>query len=319
MNIQKPAKHYFENGGVKPFRFLFCNLKIFNVSLTYISIKDKPQKKGFLLNQNIMARSTYISENLTQKQLNLLLLLDEYEFEIFTLQELKELTAERFNNVNELVENLVDKNLLSRIERGKYCRTNFRDELVIGTYLVEDGVIGYWTALNLHGLTEQFSNTVFIQTTKVKRPKTVFGVNYQFVKVASYKMAGVEKNGYGTRSFRITDKEKTLIDCFDLPHYSGGYAELIRAFASVHLSSQKMIKYCKLVNNIAATKRMGFLAEFTGKTGLKTFVNFAKQQVKTTYNLLDPLGPDTGKFNSEWKLRMNISEDELINIENKAY
>ncbi|MEK6482057.1 hypothetical protein WJR50_31235 [Catalinimonas sp. 4WD22] len=120
-----------------------------------------------------MARSTYISENLTQAQIILMLMLDEYEMDIFTLQELKDLASEEFDDINELVENLVHKQVLSRIERGKYCKPNFRDEKAIGTFLVPDGAIAYWSALNLHGLTEQFPNTVFVQTGFVATVKTL--------------------------------------------------------------------------------------------------------------------------------------------------
>ncbi len=287
--------------------------------MNYVSIKDKPQLLGFLTNQNIMAQGTYISENLSQNQINFLLMLDENEMDIFTLKELKQWAVNRFDDVNELVENLVHKNILSRIERGKYCRSNFRDEKVIGTRLVEDGAIAYWSALNLHGLTEQFPNAVFIQTARVKPPKVVFGVNYQFVKVIPSKRTGLIKEGYGSHSYYITDIEKTLVDCFDLPQYSGGYAELIRAYAMAKLNGSKMIDYCKAVNNIAAIKRMGYLAELFDKNGLKAFIRFAKDQVKKAYNPLDPQGPDSGTFNAEWRLRLNISPKDLLDIANKQY
>jgi len=289
------------------------------VYLNDISIKYKPKLLGSLTNQIIMARGTYISENLTQNQISFLLMLDDYEMDIFTLKELKQLANDRFDDVNELVENLVHKKILSRIERGKYCRSNFRDEKVIGTRLVEDGTIAYWSALNLHGLTEQFPNSVFIQTTKVKPSKEVFGVNYQFVKITPSKRTGLKKEGFGNHSYYITDVEKTLVDCFDLPQYSGGYAELIRAFATAKLTSSKMIDYCKAVNNIAATKRMGYLGELFGKSGLKSFIRFAKDQVNEAYNPLDLQGSDSGSFNAEWRLKLNISKEELFDIANKQY
>ena len=284
-----------------------------------ISIKDKPQLLGFIPNQNIMARGTYISENLTQLQIDMMLLLDEYEMDIFTLQVLKELSSDQFDNINELVENLVDKKILSRIERGKYCRSNFRDEKVIGTRLVEDGAVAYWSALNLHGLTEQFPNSVFIQTTKVKPRKKVFGVSYQFVKIAPVKRTGIIKEGYGNHSYAITDVEKTIVDCFDLPQHSGGYAELIRAFDSAKLSSEKMIEYCRAINNLAATKRMGYLAELLDKKGMKSFIRFIKDQLTQTYNPLDPLGANEGNYHGEWKLKLNISASEILDIVNKQY
>lgn len=248
----------------------------------------------------------------------MLLMLDEQELDIFTLDDVKALAADK-DNINEIIENLVHKKLLSRIERGKYCKANFRDEKVIGCFLVPDGAIAYWSALNLHGLTEQFSNTLFIQTTKVKKNKKVFGVNYRFVTIPPEKRDGIVKQGHGNHSYAITDIEKTITDCFDLPQYSGGYAELIRAFAKTRLSSEKMIRYCRAINNIAATKRMGYLAELFQKPGMKSFLQFAKQQVREAYNPLDPKGPDSGDFNSEWRLRLNIGKEELLNLANTIY
>lgn len=266
-----------------------------------------------------MAKGTYISANLTQTQIDFMLMLDEYEMDIFTLEELRQQVSDKFEDLNELVENLVHKKILSRIERGKYCRASFRDEKVIGTHLVTDGAIAYWSALNLHGLTEQFPNTVFVQTTKVKPKKEVFGVSYQFVKITATKRTGIIKEGYGNHSYNITDLEKTIVDCFDLPQHSGGYAELIRAFASAKLSAEKMIRYCEAVNNRATTKRMGYLSELLNKTGMKAFVRFAKEQVKQAYNPIDPIGADKGKFNAEWRLKLNITEAEIMDITNKQY
>ena len=62
------------------------------------------------------------------------------------------------------MENLENKGFLSRIERGKYCLANFRDENVIGSFISGDGAVAYWSTLNYQGLTEQFPNVVFMQT-----------------------------------------------------------------------------------------------------------------------------------------------------------
>jgi predicted transcriptional regulator of viral defense system len=266
-----------------------------------------------------MSDSVYISSNITSTQLEFLKLLDEYEIDIFRFEEIEAKLDRHFNNLNEILENLVHKRLLSRIERGKFCKVNFRNEYAIGAVMVPDGTIAYWTALNLHGLTEQFANRVFIQTTHRKNDKTVFGVPYKFIRISAAKMRGIMEEGNGNHSYQMTDIEKTIVDCFDLPQYSGGYAELIRAYCRVQLSGKKMIEYCKAVNNIAATKRMGFLSEIYGKKGMKTFIRFAKGQVKQAYNLFDPMGPNSGSFNAEWRLRLNINREELLDIAHTQY
>ncbi len=287
--------------------------------LNYILRNDKTRFLSLFVRQNNMADSVYISSNITFTQLEFMKLLDEYEIDIFSFGEIKSKLGRNFDNINEILENLVQKGLLSRIERGKFCKTNFRNEYVIGTFVVNKGTIAYWSALNLHGLTEQFPNTVFIQTTHKKNDKTIFGISYKFIRILEAKSIGIVKEGYGNHSYNITSIEKTIVDCFDLPQYSGGYAELIRAFATAQLSGEKMVEYCKAINNIAAIKRMGFLTGLFEKKGMKTFVRFAKSIVKETYNPFDPQGPDAGPYNAEWKLRLNISREELLDIANKQY
>lgn len=245
--------------------------------------------------------------------------LDNHELDIFTYQELDNYADLNVSELQMTLESLVKRGLLSRIEKGKYCRHNFRDEYVISNYLANDGVVAYWTALNLHGLTEQFPNVVFVQTGKQKKHKTIFGVRYQFIKVKPEKITGIITEGYGNHRYRITDIEKTIIDCFDLPQYSSGYAELIRAYAQAELNADKMISYCQAVDNISAIKRMAYLTEILEKKDLYDFLEFARTLVNKKYTLFDGFGAEEGEFVKKWKLRMNINKKDILDIVNKQY
>lgn len=267
-----------------------------------------------------MAKSTVITKSIAPQQIEFLHFLDDEEISIFTLEQIKNAYFKNIGQINEIIENLVDKRFLLRIERGKYCRSNFRDENVIGTFVASNSAIAYWSALNLHGLTEQFPNTIFVQTTQKKPSKTIFGTAYQFVTIRRDKRGGITYNGYGSYRYPITDIEKTIVDCFDLPQYNGGMAELIRAFAKADLSAEKMIDYCKMVNSVAVTKRIGFLAEFMQKKGLKPFIDYAQSCIQpAVYNLLDSDGGASGETNSRWRLYLNISREDLTGIIEKIY
>ena len=80
-----------------------------------------------------------------------------------------------------------------------------------------------------------------------------------------------------------------------------------------------MIQYCKAIDNIAITKRIGFLAELFKKESLQEFISFAIEQKNQKYNIIDPQSKNKGEFISSWKLRLNISRDELLDIANKQY
>jgi len=266
-----------------------------------------------------MAGGVYISTNLNKVQISFLKLLDDFEIQLFRFNEIEDQINQKFDNLNEVLENLVQKELLTRIERGKFCRPNFRDENVIGTFVVENSAIAYWSALNLHGLTEQFSNTIFVQTIFRKNDKEILGTSYKFVRIDQNKQTGIIWNGYGNHKYPITDVEKTIVDCFDQPQYSGGYAELIRALRQANINAEKMISYCNAIGNIAVTKRLGFLCEFFELKSVQVFIDFARDQVNNRYNLIDPQGSDTGEFISDWTLRLNISKKQLRDIVNNQY
>ena len=112
-------------------------------------------------------------------------------------------------------------------EKGKYTLNEF----VIGSLLVNPYCVAYWSALNSYGLTEQFPNTVFIQTTSRKKKQAieVFGVRYRIVRVKEEKFFGIKKEWIENTQINITDKEKTIIDCLDKPQYCGGVIEVAKA------------------------------------------------------------------------------------------
>jgi predicted transcriptional regulator of viral defense system len=255
----------------------------------------------------------------TLRQTDFLQYLDNEEIQLFTVESIRQSLSSDSKTLNGIVEALVRKGFLCRLERGKYCRSTFRDENVLGTFIVPDGAIAYWSALNLHGFTEQFPNTVFVQTTCKKTPVAILGTSYQFVKVEAKKRTGIAYNGYGNYRYPITDIEKTFVDCFDLPQYSGGYAELIRAFAGAKPDAKKLTDYCTMVNNIAVIKRLGFLSELLKKEEMAPFIAFARTKVNRSYNLFDPLDNDKGENTSDWYLRLNLSKESIINIVQNLY
>jgi predicted transcriptional regulator of viral defense system len=265
-----------------------------------------------------MSRKRRITKYITIEQMDFLKYLETEEIQVFSIEDTKNFDFQG-EITNELFENLTKKNFLTRIERGKYCRANFRNENVIGTFLAKNSAVAYWSALNLHGLTEQFPNKIFIQTTQLKKEVEFAGTTYQFIKIQSNKSIGLAFNGYGNYKYPITDIEKTIVDCFDLPQYSGGFAELIRAFYNAKLNAKKLINYCDAVDNIAIIKRLGFLAELFEKKNLTSFVKFARSKVNRSYNLFDVFGENTGDPNSNWCLRMNLPKENILAIARNRY
>ena len=80
-----------------------------------------------------------------------------------------------------------------------------------------------------------------------------------------------------------------------------------------------MIVYSDVVNNRAALKRMGYLAEILNKTGFKQFITYAKKQRSKNYDLFDIYRGRVGRYNAEWRLILNIDENDILDIANSIY
>jgi len=256
---------------------------------------------------------------LSSEEIDFLKLIEDNELLHIDFEKAKLLSEHKSEDIQNVLSKLTNKHLLFRIEKGLYCVRNFRDPHVIANVLVKNSAIAYWSALNLHRLTEQIPNVMYVQSSNRKSDKKVFNVRYKFIQVKLEKVCGITQMGYGNETFRVTDVEKTLLDCFDLPKYSGGYEELIRAFYNANISSIKLLSYGKQMNNLSVLKRMAFLSELFEMKGFAVFQNEVLKMVNKKYTLLDPMGENDGVFNSKWRIRVNIPKEKLLGIINKIY
>ena len=245
--------------------------------------------------------------------------LDEEGIDIFTFSEIEDQLGLPRQNLSNSLFYLVQDKFLIQLEKGKYCRPNFNNAFVIANYLCQGSAIAYWSALNHYGLTEQIPNTIFVQTDRLKRSKTVRNVYYKFVKVHSKKITGITTDGWGSHRFRISDIEKTIIDCFDQPRYSGGFSELIRALHTAKLNKKKLLKYALAVDNFSVMKRISYLSELFDMKGFKLFQDETRKRLKNKYTVLSPVHEKKGRYLSRWKLCLNIDENTLLSIIKKDY
>ena len=193
-------------------------------------------------------------------------------------------------------------------EKGRYTLNEF----IIGSLLVTPYSVAYWSALNFYGLTEQFPNTVFLQTTsrKKKQATEVFGVRYKIVRVKEEKFFGIRKEWIENTQVHITDKEKTLLDCLDKPQYCGGVVEVAKALKyGSELDKKKLVEYAQKINNLGVIRRLGYLCDLFA-------IDIGIPKIKTrNYLLLDPTMSHKGPKNAKWRLIMNLDEKIMGDLE----
>ena len=240
----------------------------------------------------------------------------------FSIEEARQVLGHKADDpTRQFLERLQQKGWIQRIRRGRFTviplssgekRIPQLHEFLVAMELVSPSAVAYWSALNHYGMTEQLPRTVFVATNHpLRHPcKEALGYTFKIVSLRPEKFFGIVQDWIGENPFRITDKEKTIIDGLDLPKYVGGVGEIAKALTSAwtELDEAKLIEYAAKIGNSAAAKRLGFLME-TFKLG-KPELFLKSTSLANGFSPLDPTLPKRGKYNRRWGLLINVEISE---------
>jgi len=243
---------------------------------------------------------------------------------LFTFEDAAKVYGSSDGRLRKLMFTLVKRRWLQRIEKGKYLILPFEagregewteHEFVIAAHLIEPYYIGFRSALNYYGYTEQVSRTVFIVSTRRKLKPTleISGVTYRFVCLNKSKFFGATQVLIDGNPVNISEREKTIVDCLDLPKYSGGVVEVAKAisFGRDELDFPKMSEYARRNGNNAVSKRLGYLLE---KLDIKAdkAISILRENLGNSYALLDTLADSQGQHIQRWRVIVNVPEKEFM-------
>ncbi|MFO7792736.1 MAG: type IV toxin-antitoxin system AbiEi family antitoxin [Candidatus Saliniplasma sp.] len=214
---------------------------------------------------------------------------------VFTHRDVNRFLDISKENTYRIIGNMIEKDLVKRVERGKFILNEVWNELDIYEIVPEifqPSYIAFWSALHYHGMTDQVPRAVFLVTTKRKKPLKFQGQKIKYVTVKRSLFFGYERYG----KVVVSDMEKTVIDCLRHPEYSGGISQIQDAISD-ELNTDRLIDYCKLAGSSAVASRLGYMLE-------KKDIEFEKDELKElidTYTKLDP-DQEISVLRSEWKL-----------------
>jgi predicted transcriptional regulator of viral defense system len=178
---------------------------------------------------------------------------------------------------------------------------------VIASHLVEPYYIGYWSALNHYGFSEQIPRTTFVATTKPKMPLKILEADYYFVRIDRKKFFGFNETQIESWRVNISGPEKTIADCLDHPEHSGGIDEVARAIYFNHeeIDLKEVYGLAERMANMTILKRLGYILEASGLWESYKHL-FSSFSLSKGYPALDPVSPRKGKYNSKWGLLVNF-------------
>ena len=251
-------------------------------------------------------------------EMRALFALEEAEAGLVTSGQLAMLLHISSNRANKLAWQLTRKKRLIRIRKGVYLfapmkagpRGHWSEEsLALISQLLKDRpyYVGYWTALNRYGLTEQIPWVTQVVVTHRRRPFEAVGTRYDFIKVG--RLGEWQEEKIAGRSVRLATREQLIIDCLSHPEYCGGLVEVAKAL----WNGRKEIDWKKLESkaassNEAVARRLGFLLETLKLKPLKLKCRLAG------WRWLDPSREKKAIEKAhKWKLLINMEPKALVN------
>jgi len=247
--------------------------------------------------------------------------------QVFTTEDAYEELGEG-RSTRDLLDRLVEKGWLERIEKGKYLivpleagpdRTWSEDAHVIAGHLVSPSMVAYWSALNHWNLTEQVPRITYVQTTarKENRRPTVLGMKFRIVRVKPEKFFGGHRYYAGDSPVQVTDREKTIVDCLDRPDLSGGVGEVARALdaGDGELDWTRLTAYLCQFGSGAVVKRLGFLSESLDLSHPPEpqLLDQWTQLLTAGISKLDPSSPrEPHRIVTRWRVEVNLPEEGLL-------
>jgi predicted transcriptional regulator of viral defense system len=171
-----------------------------------------------------------------------------------------------------VIRNLVRKGWLLRLTGGRYMllppergveSVGENNPLAVAAAVVDDSYVGWWPAAAFHGFTTQQPAGVFVAVKRQARPRTVEDTDIRFITVPARKFFGFKSYSVYGRATRISEPEKTLIDCVDRPDLAGGPAEVTRIVhaAMAEIDQHALIDAAMLMESTSMLQRLGFLTD----------------------------------------------------------
>jgi predicted transcriptional regulator of viral defense system len=242
----------------------------------------------------------------------------------FTLLDVKQITGLKPALASSLLNKAVRRGLVSRVKGGVYmvipAELGSTVEYGGNPYLIARRLAGdapcylaYATAMEIHRMVTQPPFVIFAATPKRVRNRIVKGTEFRFVLIKSEHFFGTTRHWVTKQeSVEVSDLERTVIDGLHHPEYSGGVTEVAKGLWMRHqdIDSAKLVHYAMRLKVGAVTRRLGFLLELY-RLGSEQDLKSLQKALTATYVPLDPILPKEGRHSARWRLRLNISTDEL--------
>lgn len=248
-----------------------------------------------------------------------------YAQEVFTLKDVDKI-LKNYKQTLRVVKSILNKKYIQKVKRGLYVVIPYGtapdkenkyapDKYLIASKLIKPYFFSHHSALEIHGVANSVFFTVFLSSDKGARVFTYKDTTYNTIKTSYF--FGLQDKIYSHRKIKVSNKERTFLDCLRSLKYAGGLEEFFKSVTGFSsLDTKKLQLYLKKFNEKSLYQRTGYILEllkdeFRVK---ESFLEKLKKQVTKKTYYLDPLMKGSCKKIKEWNLMVPKNIKELMQV-----
>ena len=184
--------------------------------------------------------------------------------EVFNFSDVEQMTGSA-DSAKNLLNRYTQKGFVKKVRRNLYYCVNLENRdstanrFVIGSNINRTAYISHHSAFEYHGHAHQTFYEISVASEKVFRNFEFEGITYKYIK--SHFENGVMVPETNSK-IRVTDLEKTVIDCIKSIDLAGGTEELFQCMDSVlTLNNDKLFEYLNLYDMQFLYQKAGYIFE----------------------------------------------------------
>lgn len=254
-----------------------------------------------------------------EREITLLFALEQEKNPVFTIAQARKILGTSSASVKNVLKRLKKKRRIIPLQKGVYLFAPLKsgekglwseDAFRVAPSLVngKNYYIGFVSAMNYWGMTEQLPIVVYVALTCQKR--SLQAVQARFIFVKKKRLGDFTQLSFDGTRVNMSSIEQTILDGLAFPQYCMGIEGMAKAihFSGKRMDWKKLVKLAKQDRG-AIRRRLGFLLELLGfkkraKALKKKFSGFA---------WLDPTEQkESFACNKAWGLKVNIEKRRLL-------
>lgn len=247
---------------------------------------------------------------------------------IFNIKDVQLITGKNYNEVTDLLAELVCRKIIARLKAGKFLiipqELGNLEHRYIGNWYVAarevvnspEYYVAFYSAMHYWGMLTQPVVKFFVVTPKRQTVPMQMKDKLVFVFVNKRFIWGIREEWVTKiEKVRISDLEKTIVDALVFPRYCGGISEIAKGIWLVKdkIDYRKLNKYVSKYNKNIVAKRLGYILEIL-KINQPVLRAELKKYIKNRYDLFDPTLTIRRISKNNWRLIDNVGQKQILNL-----